>query len=373
MRRRAHDASVTLRPGRAAAPGGSRSLRRRRRRQHHDMAAGTVGRSLAPAGVPLVAHGPPATRRHRTPARASARRSDRSIASCTQRCDVVIAASHVARRRADRRARPRPGTGPRRRAGLRSARPCPRRPDMRRGRRIAVLCVANWLPNKGIHELLDAVRAPAATTPSRCTSPDATTSIAATPAGSAASSRTAGSPRRVVVHGPVDRSTVAGLYAGADVFALPTRVETYGTAVAEALRAGLPTVGWRTRQPAQPDHRRRRRPPAAARRRRRAQSTAHRPARRRRRLAGAAGVGRTRGAVRTLPTWAEAAAAFFGALRRHCPDAVEPAHDGTARLDVDAADAGVLDVQPPGHADGHVERPGQRRLDRADVADDDHH
>ena len=30
-------------------------------------------------------------------------------------------------------------------------------PDLRQGRRIAVLCVANWLPAKGILELLDAV------------------------------------------------------------------------------------------------------------------------------------------------------------------------------------------------------------------------
>ena len=31
------------------------------------------------------------------------------------------------------------------------------RPDLRAGRRIALLCVANWLPSKGLLELLDAV------------------------------------------------------------------------------------------------------------------------------------------------------------------------------------------------------------------------
>ena len=33
------------------------------------------------------------------------------------------------------------------------------RDDLRRGRRIALLCVGNWLPNKGVLELLDAVAA----------------------------------------------------------------------------------------------------------------------------------------------------------------------------------------------------------------------
>ena len=155
------------------------------------------------------------------------------------------------------------------------------------------------------------------------------------------------------------------------MFALPTRVETYGTAVAEALRAGLPAVGWRTGNLPNliSDGVDGRLLPAgdvaglSTAIGRLADDEAWRS-----QLASAA---RRRG--EDLPTWAEAAAAFFGALRASLPRSVEPAHDGTARLDVDAADAGVLDVQPPGHADGHVERPGQRRLDRADVADDDHH
>jgi glycosyltransferase involved in cell wall biosynthesis len=48
------------------------------------------------------------------------------------------------------------------------------------------------------------------------------------------------------VHGVVTRDEVAGLYAGADVFALPSYAETYGTVHGEALAAGLPTVGWRS-------------------------------------------------------------------------------------------------------------------------------
>jgi glycosyltransferase involved in cell wall biosynthesis len=51
---------------------------------------------------------------------------------------------------------------------------------------------------------------------------------------------------RVVVHGVVTRDEVARLYAGADVFALTSYAETYGTVHGEALAAGLPTVGWRS-------------------------------------------------------------------------------------------------------------------------------
>ncbi len=118
-------------------------------------------------------------------------------------------------------------------------------PGLRRGRRIALLCVGNWLPNKGILELLDAVAGLA--------TDDATLHLVG---------RTDADPRyttvvqarlgasdlvgRVVVHGVVDRCGVAGLFAGADAFVLPSYAETYGTVFAEALTAGLPTVGLRS-------------------------------------------------------------------------------------------------------------------------------
>ena len=117
--------------------------------------------------------------------------------------------------------------------------------DLRLGRRIALLSVANWLPNKGVLELLEAVAAvPAdhatlhlagradvdrrytARVRSRLTAPDLA--------------------ERVVVHGAVAREQVASLYANADVFVLPSYAETYGTVYGEALAAGLPTVGWRS-------------------------------------------------------------------------------------------------------------------------------
>ena len=51
---------------------------------------------------------------------------------------------------------------------------------------------------------------------------------------------------RVITHGAVSLEEVARLYQGADVFVLLSREETYGTAYGEALRAGLPTIGWRS-------------------------------------------------------------------------------------------------------------------------------
>ena len=117
-------------------------------------------------------------------------------------------------------------------------------PQLRQGRRIALLSVGNWLPNKGVLELLEAVAALpedhatlhlvgrddvdtgyTARVRTRCLAPDL--------AG------------RVVIHGAVTGQEVAQLYGGADVFVLPSYSETYGTVYGEALAAGLPTVGWR--------------------------------------------------------------------------------------------------------------------------------
>jgi glycosyltransferase involved in cell wall biosynthesis len=51
---------------------------------------------------------------------------------------------------------------------------------------------------------------------------------------------------RVVVCGALPIEEVGRMYRSADVFALCSFVETYGTAWAEAVAAGLPVVGWRT-------------------------------------------------------------------------------------------------------------------------------
>jgi glycosyltransferase involved in cell wall biosynthesis len=116
---------------------------------------------------------------------------------------------------------------------------------MRHGRHVALLSVGNWSANKGVLELLEAV----ATLP-----PDAVTlHLAGRQDVDEVYTRDVRArlqrpdlAGRVVVHGVVSRDEVARLYAGADVFALTSYAETYGTVHGEALAAGLPTVGWRS-------------------------------------------------------------------------------------------------------------------------------
>ena len=116
--------------------------------------------------------------------------------------------------------------------------------DLRQGRRAALLCVANWIERKGIVELLDAV----ALLPDETATLHLAGSQDEDPAYAARiRQRLARSDlsERVVVHGPVSREQVAGLYAGADGFVLAAFREPYGTVWGEAMAFGLPVVGWR--------------------------------------------------------------------------------------------------------------------------------
>jgi glycosyltransferase involved in cell wall biosynthesis len=115
---------------------------------------------------------------------------------------------------------------------------------LRAGRHIAALCVANWLRRKGILELLEAV----------AQLPDALVTLhlagdeqASTAYGARVRERLARADLsgRVVRHGVLPREDVAALYAGADLFVLPSFEELYGTVYGEAMALGLPVVGWR--------------------------------------------------------------------------------------------------------------------------------
>jgi glycosyltransferase involved in cell wall biosynthesis len=119
-----------------------------------------------------------------------------------------------------------------------------RRGDLRQGRRVGLLCVANWVPRKGVLELLEAVAG----------LPDGLATLHL--AGDDRADRRYGArvrarlarpdlAGRVVVHGPLPAERVAVLYQGADVFVLPSLREPYGTVWGEAMAAGLPVVGWR--------------------------------------------------------------------------------------------------------------------------------
>jgi glycosyltransferase involved in cell wall biosynthesis len=116
--------------------------------------------------------------------------------------------------------------------------------DLRQGRRAAFLSVANWLPRKGILELLEAfARLPAdAGTLHLAGDESADARYAARVRSRLADDGLIG---RVVRHGPLAATEVAALYAAADVFVLPASREPYGTVWGEAMAFGLPVVGWR--------------------------------------------------------------------------------------------------------------------------------
>jgi glycosyltransferase involved in cell wall biosynthesis len=118
------------------------------------------------------------------------------------------------------------------------------RPDLRKGRRVAFLTVANWLPRKGILELLEAfARLPAdAGTLHLAGDESADSRYAARVRARLAESDLTG---RVVLHGSVTVEVVAALYRASDVFVLPATREPYGTVWGEAMAFGLPVVGWR--------------------------------------------------------------------------------------------------------------------------------
>jgi glycosyltransferase involved in cell wall biosynthesis len=117
--------------------------------------------------------------------------------------------------------------------------------DLRRGRRVAVLCVANWTPTKGIVELLNAFASlpETAATLWLVGATDVDRRYADRVRRRVAAPDLSG---RVVVRGALPFEEVARLYRSADVFALCSLVDAYGTAWAEAIAAGLPVVGWRT-------------------------------------------------------------------------------------------------------------------------------
>jgi glycosyltransferase involved in cell wall biosynthesis len=115
--------------------------------------------------------------------------------------------------------------------------------DLRNGRRAAFLTVANWLPRKGILELLEAfARLPAdAGTLHLAGDESVEPRYGVRVRSRLAETDLAG---RVVVHGPLAREDVAELYRAADVFVLPASREPYGTVWGEAMAFGLPVVGW---------------------------------------------------------------------------------------------------------------------------------
>jgi glycosyltransferase involved in cell wall biosynthesis len=184
--------------------------------------------------------------------------------------------------------------------------------DLRGGRRAAVLSVGNWVARKDLLALLDAFSglprdlATLHLVGRQDVEPRYATRVRAR----LASPDLAG---RVVVHGPLPAEEVADLYRSADLFALPSLREPYGTVYGEALAAGLPVLGWRAGNlPHLAAHGREGLlvPPGDVAGLATALERLATDEELRHRLARAA---RERG--RRLPTWDETAAAFFSVLR----------------------------------------------------------
>jgi glycosyltransferase involved in cell wall biosynthesis len=189
-------------------------------------------------------------------------------------------------------------------------------PELRRGRRAAFLSVGNWVARKGTLDLLEAVsRLPAdAATLHLVGRHDVDRGYAARVRRRLSEPDMAG---RVVVHGPLPREQVALLYRAADAFVVPSRREPYGTVYGEAMAAGLPVAGWRAGNlPHLADDGK--------------EGVVVEPGDI---AALAAGLSRLAGdaayrhrmatqaaaRARSLPTWAQSAAAFFGVLNEVAP------------------------------------------------------
>jgi glycosyltransferase involved in cell wall biosynthesis len=105
---------------------------------------------------------------------------------------------------------------------------------------VRALCVAQWIPRKGILDLVLAWTLRERRGASLQLIGETDADLAYTASVNAA---IADAPlTSVTVSGPVDDATLADAYATADLFALPSRYEGYGVVYAEALAYGLPVV-----------------------------------------------------------------------------------------------------------------------------------
>ncbi|SMF11938.1 Glycosyltransferase involved in cell wall bisynthesis [Tistlia consotensis] len=108
------------------------------------------------------------------------------------------------------------------------------------GRCPHLLCVGSLIPRKGQDLLIEAL-APLAGLPWRLTLAGAARDPGFA-AGVEARATALGLAGRVAFPGELEPGALAGLYASADLYLQPSRLEGYGMAIAEALARGLPVL-----------------------------------------------------------------------------------------------------------------------------------
>ncbi len=118
--------------------------------------------------------------------------------------------------------------------------PATREPPARSDASVRALCVSQWIPRKGILDLVGAWTAHER--PGAMLELIGETDVDPAYAASVRAAITDTTGASIVVSGPVDDAMLRAAYATADLFVLPSRYEGYGIVYAEALAHGLPVI-----------------------------------------------------------------------------------------------------------------------------------